>query len=280
VSAGAGDDVIVRVGLSLSVDCGAGNDVVIILGAAQAGPLPFTGFQDFYDCERKEGVTDPAQIAKLGAVVDDATNRGRRVGDEAAVAAASPLTLAARYNRIEGSPIADVITTRPGVGFGYPLGFSRDAAGNVFQFAQQPPPDGAVTSRDLVFGNSGDDVIHSGPDNDHLEGEKGDDTLHGEDGNDVLYGRTGADRLFGGPGDDLLEGGRGDDRLDGGPGRDELVGGIGGDRVDGGAGSDRITTVDGTRDSVDCGPGRDSAIVDRRDRVRRCERITRSSGRS
>ena len=272
--AGSGDDVIVRAALSLSVECGPGNDVVILLGAGQAGPLPFTGFQDFFDCERMEGVTEPARIAELGAVVDDARNRGRRAGDEAAVAAASPLTLAARYNRIEGSPIADVITTRLGDGFAYPLGFSRDAAGNVFQFGQRPPPDGTVTNRDLVFGKSGDDVIRSGPDSDHLEGEKGDDTLHGEAGDDVLYGRTGADRLFGGPGDDLLEGGRGDDRLDGGPGSDELVGGIGADRLQGGSGRDRITTVDGTRDSVDCGSGRDTAIVDRHDRVRRCERMS------
>jgi hypothetical protein len=34
-----------------------------------------------------------------------------------------------------------------------------------------------------------------------------------------------------------------------------------------------ISAVDGRRDHVDCGPGRDTALVDRFDRVIGCERV-------
>lgn len=74
---------------------------------------------------------------------------------------------------------------------------------------------------------------------------------------DVICGRRGADTIVG------L---RGDDRLDGGPGRDRLLGG---------PGSDVLLARDGVRDLVDCGRGRDTAVVDRRDVVHGCERVRR-----
>lgn len=92
------------------------------------------------------------------------------------------------------------------------------------------------------------------------------DVLRGRGGDDVLLGRSGPDRLDGGPGRDRLDGGLGDDRLVGGPGRD---------RLRGGPGRDRLLAADGVRDVVDCGRGRDAAVVDRRDRVAGCERVTR-----
>jgi len=93
------------------------------------------------------------------------------------------------------------------------------------------------------------------------------DRLRGSSGPDELRGLAGDDRLAGGRGDDLLRGHAGDDRLDGGPGRDVLRGG---------SGDDRLSARDGARDVVDCGPGRrDRAIVDRRDRVTGCERVSR-----
>ena len=66
----------------------------------------------------------------------------------------------------------------------------------------------------------------------------------------------------------VLDGGFGVDRIGGTNAAD--------DRLDGGSGNDRITSVDTSRDTIDCGPGRDTAIVDRRDRVRGCERVLRS----
>lgn len=81
------------------------------------------------------------------------------------------------------------------------------------------------------------------------------DTLIGSDEDDVIFGRGGADRIFGK---------RGNDRLSGGPGRD---------RIFGGPGRDLILARGGGADFVDCGPGKDVARVDARDRVRHCERV-------
>lgn len=66
--------------------------------------------------------------------------------------------------------------------------------------------------------------------------------------------------------EDGLEGGSGNDRLKGGPDKDTFYGG---------AGNDRISARDGTREKVDCGKGRDRAKVDRRDRVKHCEKVLR-----
>jgi parallel beta-helix repeat protein len=78
---------------------------------------------------------------------------------------------------------------------------------------------------------------------------------------------------IGSPGRDRLIGGPGGDRLAGRAGGDKLVGGDGGrDCLLGGRGPDRIRAVNGHRDVVHCGPGKDRATVERIDRVRGCER--------
>ncbi len=82
----------------------------------------------------------------------------------------------------------------------------------------------------------------------------------------MLRGGSGADRLSGRSAQDLLFGmGRGD----------RLLGGSGNDRLAGGAGDDRLNALDGRVDVVDCGTGDGTAIVDRRDTVRGCERVQR-----
>jgi hypothetical protein len=93
------------------------------------------------------------------------------------------------------------------------------------------------------------------------------DRLVGTDGPDELRGLGGNDRLSGLAGNDRLSGGAGNDRLTAGRGTDTLLGG---------SGSDVLSARDGRRDTVDCGSGRrDRAIVDRHDRVRGCERVSR-----
>jgi Ca2+-binding RTX toxin-like protein len=92
------------------------------------------------------------------------------------------------------------------------------------------------------------------------------DMLVGSSRNDTLLGRSGNDRLFGGKGNDALQGGPGNDELVGGPGRDTLMGG---------PGNDRLFARDGERDIVDCGTGKDVAVVDKKDVVRHCETILR-----
>ncbi|HEX8104280.1 MAG TPA: hypothetical protein VF533_16810 [Solirubrobacteraceae bacterium] len=96
-------------------------------------------------------------------------------------------------------------------------------------------------------------------------------TRHG----DRLRGTRAADVLRGGRGADVLRGLGGADRLDGGPGADRLDGGRGRDQLRGRSGRDALVANDGERDFVDCGSGRDAAVVDRRDVVRRCERVKR-----
>lgn len=113
--------------------------------------------------------------------------------------------------------------------------------------------------------NVGDLTVSGGPGNDRMIGgsrpsifadfETGaltvvpsEEDFFGNYGNDVLIGK-------GQP--DLLNGGAGNDKLNGGPGRDSLFGG---------AGDDVLNAKDGERDAiVDCGPGRDRAIVDKVD---------------
>jgi len=80
-------------------------------------------------------------------------------------------------------------------------------------------------------------------------GTSGADLLRGTPRADKLYGKAGDDRLFGLAGDDLLVGAGGRDLLDGGPGKDRLL------------------ARDGASDSVRCGAGQDTAVVDNRDRV-------------
>jgi Ca2+-binding RTX toxin-like protein len=131
------------------------------------------------------------------------------------------------------------------------------------------------------LGDSGDDVLSCFPH--RMSGCY----LSGGAGDDVLTGGTGVDRLFGEGGRDLVNGGARDDVLDGGAGRDHLIGGAGRDELRGDAGADTLEAREDLsagekprKDRVDCGTGRrDQATVDRRDRVKRCERVTRRRAR-
>jgi len=163
-----------------------------------------------------------------------------------------------------------------------------------------------TVGRDVFHARAGNDRLRGGPAGDLLCGEAGNDTVDGEAGSDQLYGDfcpgaklaavagEGNDVVRGGAGNDRLVGGGGRDRLDGGAGRDKLTGGAGNDRLSGGAGNDTLTggggrnrysggagndklsAANGKRDRVDCGAGRDTARVDRTDRVKGCERVRRA----
>ena len=128
---------------------------------------------------------------------------------------------------------------------------------------------------DRILGGLAPDMLVGGRGDDRLFGRAGTDCLSGGPGNDRLDGGSGADRLGGGPGYDRLKGGRGNDRLDGGTHDDRIIGGPGRDAFMGGEGNDRINARDRRRERIDCGPGRDRAKVDRKDRVVRCERVLR-----
>jgi hypothetical protein len=91
-------------------------------------------------------------------------------------------------------------------------------------------------------------------------------TLVGTQRADTLRGSSQADRIFGLGGNDKLYGLAGNDVIVGGTGKDLMVGG---------PGNDRLEARDGERDTVQCGPGNDTAIVDTVDVVSACENVQR-----
>ncbi|HEX8744707.1 MAG TPA: calcium-binding protein [Thermoleophilaceae bacterium] len=108
---------------------------------------------------------------------------------------------------------------------------------------------------------------------DRLTGGAGRDSIRGLGGNDTLRGLAGGDCLYGGLGNDRLEGGDGVDLLSGGDGDDRLTSGAGNDTVLAGAGDDVVDSRGRGFDAIDCGPGRDRALVGDLDRTRNCERV-------
>jgi Ca2+-binding RTX toxin-like protein len=128
------------------------------------------------------------------------------------------------------------------------------------------PPSPASRARLVATGTDASDC---------LIGASGDDKLSGAGGGDRLIGGDGRDSVSGGKGDDWIDGGAADDKLDGGSGADTVIGSAGKDAFVGGKGDDTLIAADGTRDTVDCGKGTDTAVVDRDDRVRGCEHTLR-----
>jgi hypothetical protein len=107
--------------------------------------------------------------------------------------------------------------------------------------------------------------------------------------NDILFGFPGEQTLEGNGGDDTVGGGGDDDEVFGGAGDDQVVGQGGHDFMSGGSGDDSLEAQqDLLEDTVDCGPGTDTAILDLQDKLtfvrgsllRRgaCETITRHAG--
>ncbi len=111
---------------------------------------------------------------------------------------------------------------------------------------------GAGGGADGILTAAGFDLLDSGA---------GDDSLRAGDGDDVLRAGDGNDELVGEGGDDLLEGGTGGDRFFAGPGDDELL------------------ARDGVPDTIDCGAGVDSLLMDLKDGrpPGSCERVDQSA---
>jgi len=113
-----------------------------------------------------------------------------------------------------------------------------------------------------------------------------------DDANTTLKGLGGADRLVAKDTADTVEGGAGDDHVEGGYNHDTVVGGPGKDMIYGDKtgsqscwyscvvpfGNDRIEARDGEIDTIDCGVGEDTAVVDAGDVVANCETVQRSGG--
>lgn len=168
-------------------------------------------------------------------------------------------------------------------------GVPDTADANPFDATRRWSP--ATASADQLDGSAAADLICGLAGNDIINGLGGDDTLYGDacndvaklhaaqtvkDGNDKLTGGDGNDKLYGAGGNDNLRGNAGNDKLYGGGGNDALDGGKGRNSYSGGAGNDVIKARNGKRETVSCGRGkRDRATVDRKDRVKGCERVRR-----
>jgi hypothetical protein len=153
-----------------------------------------------------------------------------------------------------------------------------------------------TAGNDKLSGDGGANTICGLGGSDTIDGKGGNDTLFGDacrakarlvagapvfaaaaNGNDTLLGSDGNDSLFGAAGNDTLKGGKGKDKLFGGRGNDKLDGGPGVNSYSGGAGNDVVSAKNGKKETVDCGAGKkDRATVDKKDRVKKCEKVKRS----
>lgn len=90
----------------------------------------------------------------------------------------------------------------------------------------------------------------------------------------TIKGTNRSEKLRGTPASDWIRALGGNDKVYGLAGNDTLDGGAGRDLIDGGKGNDVLASRDGARgDLVRCGPGRDKAFIDLRDRVSACEEV-------
>jgi Ca2+-binding RTX toxin-like protein len=160
-----------------------------------------------------------------------------------------------------------------------------DHSGAVRVILDGSPGDGGAGEGDNVHG-----------DVETVVGTTFNDVLVGSDADQDLFGNGGIDRVDGLGGDDILNGGTGDDEIYGGAGADRLEGSADEDYLDGGSGndffegdnvctttpctgaSDFIQARDGEADTVNCGVGADTALVDAIDTVAKddqfgCERV-------
>jgi uncharacterized delta-60 repeat protein len=129
--------------------------------------------------------------------------------------------------------------------------------------------------QNIVQGRKGTDILTGSPASDLIVGRQDIDFLFGLGGDDCIRGERGGDIIDAGDGNDTVDGGSGNDRIKGGDGNDRLIGRRGRNRYNGGNGNDTIYARNGIAEIVECGPGRDRVKADSRDRLRRCERVSR-----
>jgi hemolysin type calcium-binding protein len=123
---------------------------------------------------------------------------------------------------------------------------------------------------DFLDGKDGDDQIRGLGAGDLILGRAGNDVINGGKGDDgALVGYAGEDVIYGGPGDDVgLWGYAGDDVTYGGDGNDSINDSEGEDVIYGGDGNDRIyVEVDGQRDKLYCGKGKDRYLAFQFDKI-------------
>ena len=166
----------------------------------------------------------------------------------------------------DGGPGADRVDGRSARDV---LSFTGRREGVTVDLAAGRTSDGDVlTGIETVWGGDGPDRLLGGRGADVITGGPGADVLRGRGGNDVLSGDVGADVVDGGAGNDTLSG----DPVQGDGYYTPIIR-LSRDVLRGGSGRDVILARDGRRDRVACGSGRDLAHIDKKDRVRACEKL-------
>ena len=101
--------------------------------------------------------------------------------------------------------------------------------GGIFEGTKIIP----TSDSDVIFGGSGNDLLHGGDDNDTVSGGAGNDKCWGDAGDDQVRGNAGNDSCYGGDGADNISGDEGNDLI-------VSIGGGAFDTLWGDAGSDNF----------------------------------------
>jgi Ca2+-binding RTX toxin-like protein len=117
-------------------------------------------------------------------------------------------------------------------------------------------------------GTNRSDTMRGTNDRDNMAGRGGNDEMFGGN-SDMMRSGNGADIMRGESGRDRMYGGADNDTINGGPFGDRIVAGTGTDSVVGENGADQIDLRDGVQDSVRCGNGNDTVVVDLADTLGR-----------
>jgi hypothetical protein len=295
VSGGTGDDTIVTGSGDDTITPGAGNDVV----------RPSDGTNRVVADAQPDG-NDRIESGSAGlSMVDDsARTEPLHLANHVLRAAGEEDTISGFAEVIGGSGDDEFVSSGEWLKGGAGNDTLIGSAGKDYIFGGT----GNDTIRgdagdDWLYGGEGDDTIEGGsgndniweeeeettkPDeplatrygpsggNDKIVGGDGDDYVRAGPGNDTIEGGNGNDRLYSEAGDDTVDGGAGDDFVGGEEGNDTLRGGEGNDIVAGGHSSEVLassSTVDTGVDSLECGPGEDTAQANPWDTVTNCAKM-------
>ncbi len=273
-----GEAVAVRVqGSSGSDDVVGGPGSDSILGYGGRDRIDGGGGPD-----RIDGGNDADEV--LGGEGDDHLAGGNEDDLLSGGAGADQLAGAPGNDDLDGGAGHDVLSGGPGADRAL---YADHREGIRLSLSPQAP--GAL--RDLTDTTDTLETVVGSPHGDVIEGSDGTDTLDGGPGDDRISGLGGADRIEGGAGDDALLGDSpgvespsefpaprgGDDTISGGDGADWLRGDAGGDSLRGEAGADRVdareetSTMEPRDETVACGDGVDTALLDFNDEPAGCE---------
>jgi hemolysin type calcium-binding protein/WD40 repeat protein len=197
-------------------------------------------------------------VSSAPVVAGTAVTGRQLTADRGSFSGDSPITMSFVWQRcdatgaacrtIAGARKVVYFPTRADVGYTLRIAVTAtNAYGTIVE--QSPPTDAIAASPPHIRGR----VIYGSPRGDYLAGGGHDDRIYGLGGNDTILGGAGDDLIYGGVGNDVITPGAGADRVFAGPG------------------SDTIFAADGERDVIDCGPGRDRAVVDPVDKTVGCE---------